>query len=204
MGAKNPYLYRGYRSDSETGLYYLQSRYYNPDWGRFINPDAEGGKVGELLSHNVFAYALNNPVNMEDPSGFLPTWAKWAIGAVAVAATIAVVAVVAPAVVPFIVNTVINVGTRIAAGIAATTVAATRVAQRAGPAVTGASNPGYSGSAGSGLGKLANKALTVTEKGLNIVKNHVSGFGQFPENNAMISRLETAMSKGSKITESGC
>jgi RHS repeat-associated protein len=37
VGAENPYRYRGYRYDSETGLYYLQSRYYNPDWGRFVN-----------------------------------------------------------------------------------------------------------------------------------------------------------------------
>ncbi|HBW38388.1 RHS repeat-associated core domain-containing protein [Desulfosporosinus sp. BICA1-9] len=69
VGAKNPYLYRGYRSDSETGLYYLQSRYYSPEWGRFINADAEGGKVGQLLTHNVFAYCMNNPVNMSDPNG---------------------------------------------------------------------------------------------------------------------------------------
>ncbi|MEA4827168.1 MAG: RHS repeat-associated core domain-containing protein, partial [Clostridium sp.] len=39
VGIKNPYRYRGYRYDNETGLYYLQSRYYNPEWGRFINAD---------------------------------------------------------------------------------------------------------------------------------------------------------------------
>ena len=50
-------------------MYYLQSRYYNPEWGRFINADNDGGKVGELLSHNVFAYCMNNPVNMIDPTG---------------------------------------------------------------------------------------------------------------------------------------
>lgn len=69
VGAKNPYRYRGYRYDTETGLYYLQSRYYNAEWGRFINIDSIGGKVGVLLSHNVFAYSNNNPTNMVDPSG---------------------------------------------------------------------------------------------------------------------------------------
>ena len=37
VGVKNPYRYRGYRYDSETGLYYLHSWFYIPDWGRFIN-----------------------------------------------------------------------------------------------------------------------------------------------------------------------
>lgn len=72
VGEKNPYKYRGYRYDSETGFYYLQSRYYNPDWGRFINADALGGEAGKLLSHNVFAYCKNNPVNLFDPDGYRP------------------------------------------------------------------------------------------------------------------------------------
>lgn len=52
-----------------TGLYYLNERYYNPELGRFVDADSLGGKVGELLSHNVFAYCTNNPVNLDDPSG---------------------------------------------------------------------------------------------------------------------------------------
>ncbi|MBE6990664.1 MAG: RHS repeat-associated core domain-containing protein, partial [Ruminococcaceae bacterium] len=39
LGALNPLRYRGYVYDTETGLYYLGSRYYNPAWGRFINAD---------------------------------------------------------------------------------------------------------------------------------------------------------------------
>ncbi|WLD94439.1 RHS repeat-associated core domain-containing protein [Alkalihalobacillus sp. AL-G] len=69
VGKKNPYRYRGYRYDSETGLYYLNARYYNPEWSRFINTDSYGGEIGELLSHNVYAYCVNNPVNNVDPSG---------------------------------------------------------------------------------------------------------------------------------------
>ena len=72
VGVKNPYLYRGYRYDTETGLYYLQSRYYNADWGRFINADGLIGQTGALLGHNLFSYSNNNPVNMSDPSGFRP------------------------------------------------------------------------------------------------------------------------------------
>ena len=70
VSVKNPYRYRGYRYDTETGLYYLQSRYYNAEWGRFINADGIVGQTGELLGHNMFAYCKNNVVNGRDPSGF--------------------------------------------------------------------------------------------------------------------------------------
>ena len=77
VGFKNPYRYRGYRYDNETSLYYLQSRYYNPSWGRFLNADAIIGSAGELLGHNLFSYCKNNVVNGKDPSGFksVPEWA---------------------------------------------------------------------------------------------------------------------------------
>ena len=70
VGKKNPYRYRGYRYDEETGLYYLQSRYYNAEWGRFINADALIGQPGDILSFNMFAYCGNNPVIMEDSNGY--------------------------------------------------------------------------------------------------------------------------------------
>lgn len=53
----------------------MNSRYYNPEWGRFINADGYGGQVGELLSHNVYAYCLNNPINLYDPNGNSPLFA---------------------------------------------------------------------------------------------------------------------------------
>ena len=53
----------------------MNSRYYNPEWGRFINGDGYGGQVGELLSHNVYAYCLNNPINLYDPNGNSPLFA---------------------------------------------------------------------------------------------------------------------------------
>jgi RHS repeat-associated protein len=62
LGKENPFRYRGYVYDEETGLYYLRNRYYNPDWGRFINADS-------VIGWNMFAYCVNNPVNMSDPTG---------------------------------------------------------------------------------------------------------------------------------------
>ena len=72
VGADNPFRYRGYYYDTETELYYLNARYYNPTWGRFISADNYGGATGELLSHNMFAYCANNPVMASDPSGHKP------------------------------------------------------------------------------------------------------------------------------------
>ena len=73
IGTTNPLRYRGYVYDRETGLYYLQSRYYNPEIGRFINADDIEylGADGTVVSHNIFAYCGNNPVNCADPSGHL-------------------------------------------------------------------------------------------------------------------------------------
>jgi RHS repeat-associated protein len=58
--------------DAESGLYATAIRYYNPEWGRFINADTLLGKTGALLSQNVFVYCLNNPVNMIDSTGLEP------------------------------------------------------------------------------------------------------------------------------------
>ena len=68
----NPYRYRGYRWDAETGLFYVGSRYYDPVIGRFINADAviyEG-----LLGANLFAYCENNPIMYIDPDGYGKTY----------------------------------------------------------------------------------------------------------------------------------
>ena len=66
----NPLRYRGYFYDTETGLYYLQSRYYDPKVSRFINPDAFATTDADgVLSANMFAYCENNPVIKEDPTG---------------------------------------------------------------------------------------------------------------------------------------
>ncbi len=78
--ARNPYLYRGYHYDHETGLYYLNSRYYDPETGRFVNADSLMGTTGESVQgYNLFAYCFNNPVNMSDNSGGWPKWIEDAI-----------------------------------------------------------------------------------------------------------------------------
>ena len=90
----NPLRYRGYYYDSETGLYYLQSRYYDPAIGRWINADDTEclGVEGEFISYNLFAYCLNDPVNRTDINGnlSLPNWAKIAVGAAAIAVGVGV------------------------------------------------------------------------------------------------------------------
>ena len=69
LGYTNPFRYRGYFYDTETGLYYLQSRYYNPETGRFINADGYVTTGQGLTSNNMFAYCGNNPVFRTDKNG---------------------------------------------------------------------------------------------------------------------------------------
>ena len=70
LGATNPLRYRGYVYDEDTELYYLQSRYYNPTTGRFLNTDAFAATGQGVLGNNMFAYCGNNPINRQDSSGF--------------------------------------------------------------------------------------------------------------------------------------
>ena len=69
VGNQNPFRYRGYYYDTETGFYYLQSRYYDPETGRFINADGVLGANGDLIAYNMFAYCSNMPTNATDPTG---------------------------------------------------------------------------------------------------------------------------------------
>ena len=81
IGTQNPFRYRGYYYDTETSLYYLQSRYYDPEVGRFINADAFASTdISSPLSTNMFAYCENNPVTNLDSDGESPTLAIMAIG----------------------------------------------------------------------------------------------------------------------------
>ena len=78
----NPLRYRGYYYDSETGFYYLQSRYYDPEIGRFINADSYASTDATgLLSTNMFAYCENDPVNKSDPTGEAFSLITIAVGA---------------------------------------------------------------------------------------------------------------------------
>ena len=79
----NPFRYRGYYYDKESGLYYLQSRYYDPVVGRFINADGVLGRG--IRSSNLFPYCFNNPIMYMDHSGCYPVWALAGAGGAAVA-----------------------------------------------------------------------------------------------------------------------
>ena len=70
----NPFRYREYVYDSETGLYYLKSRYYDPVTGRFLNADMYCDTQSNIFGTNMFAYCNNNPVNQVDPEGTDAIW----------------------------------------------------------------------------------------------------------------------------------
>ena len=95
VGEKNPFRYRGYYYDTETGLYYLNSRYYSPEFGRFISADSAIAQVGNVQGANMFAYCANNPVNMSDSMGNWPSWSRIFTGIALAAIAIAAVAVTA-------------------------------------------------------------------------------------------------------------
>ena len=74
IGRYNPFRYRGYYYDNETGFYYLNSRYYDPAVGRWISPEpnADQGNFdcgSGLIAYNVYSYCANNPVLYADPDG---------------------------------------------------------------------------------------------------------------------------------------
>ena len=94
LGNLNPFRYRGYYYDIETGLYFLKSRYYDPEVGRFLNMDAIQYADPESVNGlNLYAYCGDNPVMGYDPEG---TW-SWS-GFWNVIAAVAVVVVVTAAV----------------------------------------------------------------------------------------------------------
>ena len=82
LGVHNPLRYRSYIYDAETGLYYVSSRYYDPEIGRFINADSQLNQKDGILGYNMFAYCHNNPIMYSDPTGHSITLACIIIGAV--------------------------------------------------------------------------------------------------------------------------
>ena len=68
IALRNPFRYRGYMYDEESGLYYLQSRYYDPVTGRFVNAD-DALRTSMTIGSNLLAYCGNNPINYSDPNG---------------------------------------------------------------------------------------------------------------------------------------
>lgn len=78
IGHINPFRYRSYYYDEETKLYYLNNRYYNPKWGRFISPDSLLGANKDFFANNLYLYVSNNPINRFDLSGqIIQSLLKW-------------------------------------------------------------------------------------------------------------------------------
>ena len=87
IGNRNPFRYRGYYYDTETELYYLQTRYYDPETGRFITIDGIEYLDPETINGlNLYAYCGNNPVMRVDENGI--EWWHWLIGALVVVALV--------------------------------------------------------------------------------------------------------------------
>ena len=92
IGHLNPFRYRGYYFDEESGLYYLNSRYYDPETGRFISPDILtilDETKGQINGLNLYMYCYDNPVNYSDRSGYSPEWWQWVLSGLSLAAGIA-------------------------------------------------------------------------------------------------------------------
>ena len=86
FGAEQPFRYRGYVYDEETGFYYVSSRYFDPEIGRWISPEPNvyaGGfdESAGIIGYNVYAYCANNPVMFKDETGESITLACVLIGA---------------------------------------------------------------------------------------------------------------------------
>jgi len=79
----NPFRYRGYYYDTDTNLYYLNTRYYDPETGRFLNPDKPENlflEATQPFGANLYQYCYNNPIMLTDSSGQGPIW-DWIKGA---------------------------------------------------------------------------------------------------------------------------
>ena len=95
IGNLNPFRYRGYFYDVETGLYYLKSRYYDPEIGRFITIDGiEYLDPKTINGLNLYAYCGNNPVMYTDPNGTAKWW-EWLLGIVIIIGAVALSVVTA-------------------------------------------------------------------------------------------------------------
>ena len=138
----NPFRYRGYYYDTETGLYYLNSRYYDPAIGRFLNADDISYiQPTEINGLNLFAYCGNNPVMYTDPSGNLPWWGRLLIG-------IGIIAVLAVTTIATAGIAGVGVGTAFAAGFSGSAIGI----GASGAAVTIASGAFAGAVVGAGIG----------------------------------------------------
>ena len=103
LGTRNPFRYKGYYYDDDTEMYYCKSRFYVPKWRRWLNNDNFVNlQVDEVVNFNLWAYAVNNPVQNIDESGDMPRWLKCALCVGASALAVAAIAITAPVAGPVI------------------------------------------------------------------------------------------------------
>ena len=178
MAEKNPLRYRGYYYDSETGFYYLQSRYYDPATRRFINADVYSSTdSSDAVSCNMFAYCGNNPVFREDANGgFWLTAGIMAVGGLIGAAVSAVSSVVTQKALTGTVNWK-SVGVAAASGFVSGAVAASPLGL-AGQMVAGGVISGLSYAADCYVNDKAMKLdEAVISVGMGVVAGRIGGAG---------------------------
>ena len=119
----NPYTYRGYFYEFETNTYFLKSRYYNPELCRFISADSVDvldEDQDNVLENNLFAYCLNNPINMVDDDGELAkstlNLIKIGIGALAIGIGVTATIISGGAAIPVLVASIKMAATSAAFG----------------------------------------------------------------------------------------
>ncbi len=155
IGYINPIRYRGYYFDVETGLYYLKTRYYDPQIGRFISSDDVDYLMSEqIMGLNLYAYCCNNPVMGYDPTGTL----NWKNIFKAAAVVVAVTAVVA-----------LTVATAGAAAVAAGAVSAT--------VATAATTGAVVGGLVAGTSEIVSQCVTVGSDNLDMNAIAIETFG---------------------------
>ena len=117
LASINPFRYRSYYFDTETGLYYLQTRYYDPETGRFLNLGSLDYADPETINGlNLYAYCNNNPILYVDPTGH--AWWHWLVAAAVVVAAVVIsvaTAGVAATVIAGTAGAAIGVGTELTA-----------------------------------------------------------------------------------------
>ena len=200
IGRLNPIRYRGYYYDEETGLFWCNSRYYNPEWGRWISPDSiEYLDPQSINGLNLYSYCGNDPVNRYDPSGHAWDWAQFGRGLIAVGIAAAVVAAVAVITVasggsaaPVLIGAAIGAG--ISGGVSAGCQLVSTGELNFGQLLTDIAIGGVSGAfGGSALGKLG---MTIAGSATGFLGSLASNFVETGSMNFSSDQLWKAVGSG--------
>lgn len=117
LGYLNPFRYKGYYYDTEIGMYYCKSRYYVPEWGRWLNADNMSSVQLSRFDINFYSYCNNNPIIGYDSNGHCPSWLSTvfkcvlAVSAVAITCVVAVATGGVTALVPVAIGATVSFGT---------------------------------------------------------------------------------------------